>query len=50
MVKMVGSEIRAALLRDTARDLTAREKTLLESFEKLPTSQAVNITKSHSGY
>lgn len=37
------------MLKDTARDPTAGERTLLDSFEELPTSQAINITKSHSG-
>lgn len=50
MVRLVRSEFYATLLKDTARGIIAGERTLLDSFEKLPTSQAMNITKSHSGY
>ena len=43
------SQFYASLLKGTARDPTAGERTLLDSFEELPTSQAINITKNHSG-
>ena len=50
MVRLVRSEFYATLFKDTARDPTAGERALLDSFEKIPTSQAMNITKSHSSY
>ena len=49
MVRWFRSQFYASLLKDTARDPAAGKRTLLDSFEELPTSQAINITKSHSG-